>query len=181
MINKIMTPLIAACLVFLLSSCTSLSEDRMVPDFTNLGYTSSGNTLTVKVMEGVFHYVETGFQHKNLDATMLQNALILSMYRSMIFENVRSAGVSDLELIAEKTKQNWPGTYDGSVRVELAIHYTLKDSRADKILWQKEIPTLGVCTFKEAFNGYTRCNTALERAIRKNFRKCVEKTLAAMP
>jgi hypothetical protein len=153
----------------------------MVPDFTNMGYMSSGKTLTVTVLEGVFHYVETGFQHKNLDATMLQNALMLSMFYSGIFQNARSAGVSDLELIAEKTKQNWPGTYDGSVRVDLAIHYTLKDSMADSVLWQKEIPTLGVCTLKEAFNGYTRCNTALERGVQKNIRKCVEGIVAAMP
>ena len=168
MVNTIKTYLALAGIVsLLLSSCTSLSEERMVPEFKKTAYESSQKKLRVNVLVGVFHYVESGFQQENLDAEMLQKALVLTMDRSRIFKEIVFSEQSDYELIAEKKRQ--------TIKVVLGISYKLKDSKTNELLWQEEILTLGMCTIKEAYNGYTRCNTALERALKKSLKKSLKK------
>ena len=173
--------LLVGIALLMLSSCSSLSEERMVPDFGSMHYKFSRKVLKVNVLEGVFHVGDAGFQQKDLDAEMLKKALLMAMGRSGIFKDVVLSELSDYELIAKKEKQKWRGEPDGTIRVILSISYRLMDLKTNELLWQEDIHTLGMCTMKEKFNGYSRCNTALERTLKKNFEISIQKISFHMP
>ena len=66
--------LLVGIALLMLTSCSSLSEERMIPDFEAMHYKASQNVLKVKVLEGVFHDVDAGFQQKDLDSKTLKKA-----------------------------------------------------------------------------------------------------------
>ncbi len=165
--------LLVVIALLMLSSCSSLSEDRMMPDFGVMQYKSSQKVLKVKVLEGVFHDGDAGFQQKDLDAEMLEKSLLMATDGSGIFKDVVLSEQSDYELTGKKEKQKWRGQPDGTIRVLLSINYALMDSKTNEPLWQEVVHTLGMCTIKEYYNGYSRSNTALERALKKNLEKFI--------
>ena len=173
--------LLVAIVLLMLSSCSSLSEDRMMPDFGAMHYKITQKVLKVNVLEGDFHDVPAGFQQKDLDVEMLKKALLMAMGRSGIFKDVILSELSDYELIAKKEKQKWRGDPNGTIRVILSISYKLIDSKTNGLLWQENVHTLGMCTIKEHYNGYSRCNTALERALKKNFEISIQKISLHLP
>ena len=151
-------------------SCTSLTVDDAIPDTAAMDLHPSGSTVRLTVLPGgIIDDGNMSLYEKNLDETMLEKALKLSLERSLLFVNIVETGPADYTLIVKKTRQQGRAT-NMTEKSLLTINYKLTDFYTGKLLWQDDINTLGISTH---FNGSVRSNTATQRALKKNLTKAL--------
>jgi hypothetical protein len=162
-------------IMVLLSGCASLSDERMIPDMGSINLTQSNATISITILKGnIIDKGEAEFYESNLEDEMLKDAITKTINSSGLFKNITAPEKADFELIVKNKRHNVRSSYDMTGHSLITIGYTLKKKISNKILWQKDISSVGKCTIKEAYNTFTRHNTATERAVRKNLLKSIQ-------
>ncbi len=175
--------LIILAIVFtflLLSSCASLSVEKMIPEHSNMNFRK--NEYIIKIgeitannpedMEAMSDFLLFGDNIK-LDSKTFKNAITTMLKQSQLFKNVVMKGVADYELKANIELQGQRALYSMTIESLIKVNYELLKVGSNEIVWRDAINTTGRCTVKEEYPAVTRTNTAVERAVKKNLLKCI--------
>ena len=159
----------------LLSGCASLSDERMIPNMESINMAPSDATISITILKG--NIVDKGdaeFYESNLEDEMLKDAVTKTIINSNLFKNITTPENADFELIVKNERHNVRSSWDMTGHSLITISYTLKNNTSNTIVWQEDISSVGRCTIEEAYNTFTRHNTATERAVKKNLLKSIQ-------
>lgn len=162
-----------ALFLLILNSCASLSYENMIPDYKV--FENGTKSINIIVLKG--NIVDNGdaeFYENNVDDELLKKAFMKSLDSSKIFKKVTTNEDADFNLTIKNIKHNVSSSYDMTAHSLITISYKLNDNLSNVTLWNEDITTSSSCTLKEAYNTFTRHNTATEKAIKKNFIKSIE-------
>jgi len=161
--------------IFILVGCASLSDERMIPDMGSINLTPSNATISISILQGnIIDKGDAEFYESNLDDKLLRNAIVKLITSSGLFKSITESENADFKLIVKNKRHNVRTSYDQTAHSLITIGYTLKNNVSNEIVWQKDISSVDKCTLKEAYNTFTRHNTATERAVKKNFLKSIQ-------
>lgn len=184
--NKILNLISCLAVIIILSGCQSFNIQNMYPDLDHLSHIQSNKIIKVMDIKTTGSKIKGSHDKipmipvsimKDIDVVTLKKALVHSIEKSEIFDQLVSDDTTcdfrlDSEIISQG--QKW-GEEDGSFRSALIMKYRLTDEKSGKTIWDDKITSSGKATFSEAFNGSTRANLSLERAIKKNLTKLIKK------
>lgn len=176
--NKIFYPFCLAAII-ILSGCQSLNIKNMYPNLDKLSLNQSNKKIKVTDIKTTGNKLKGSaddFAITDIDVVTLKKVLVHSLEKSKIFDLIVSDDTKcDFRLDSEIISQGQKQRADFSCRSALIMKYRLTDEKSGKMIWDKKITSSGKSTFSEAFNGFTRINLSLERAIRNNLTKLIKK------
>lgn len=178
--NKIYHLVFCLTVMIILFGCQSLNLNNMYPNLDKLSIKQSNKKLKVTKIKNSRNKLkgsQNSFFLKDIDEVSLEKILVHSLEKSKMFYQLVSDDTTydfrlDSEIISQGQKLR---KKDISVISTLIMKYRLIDVKSGKTIWDEKITSSGKATFSDAFNGSTRANLSLERAISKNLTKLIKK------
>lgn len=157
----------------LIVSCTAKAPDPqyMIPSADFSQFTATGKTLKVLEVKGGIKTDPMG--KPTIENEGFQEALISTLKKSGLFNEVSPEKNSDYELSAEIVTQKWhPGF---SITSNLFVKYKLIETKSNIEIWKENIYSQYEAKFEETSDGLLRAKKANEGAVRENLKLLLEK------
>ena len=160
-----------ACPLIMLSSCTTLTVQEMLPAIEKEKLTSVKETLRIGQIRS--SEIKTDVMSRSIAPSgtiapeVFAETLSLALEGSEIFAQIVTRGKADFCLDADIVSQEMSIGYP--MTATLFIRYHLTDEHSGKIKWKKSIVSIGKSPASEVFRD--RQKLANERAVKENLEK----------